>query len=434
MSPEMFQRWRELVDILRLAVKDYRHEWVMSGCLVFALAAVLAPLMVLFGLKYGIIASMFEPLVQDPRNREVRPMGSGRFGPKWFETMRARPDVAFLIPHTRTIAATLKLHVPDADAGRIIDVELIPSATGDPVLDPEVPAPTGYDRVVLSTSAATKLGVHARHRLEASVSRTHRGRLQRETLPLTVAAVAKPGAFNRDGLFVSLELLVAVEDFRDGRRVPALGWQGDDPADEPRVYSGYRLYARSIEDVAALRTYLIEQGLEVRTKAADIELVQALDRNLSIVYWIIVLVALVGYGLSLGASLWANVDRKRREFSVLRLVGFSTHGIQHPRDRVVPRGSGAAFRVARRLARQRELPGRRGDRERDVRREPLTRAVRVRPAPAALLRDDVVNPDRRGQRRGPERHTRSADRALGRTARDLNAPRRPDPWSGWTGS
>ncbi|MCU7857530.1 MAG: FtsX-like permease family protein, partial [Candidatus Thiodiazotropha sp. (ex Lucinoma borealis)] len=33
---------------------------------------------------------------------------------------------------------------------------------------------------------------------------------------------------------------------------------------------------------------------------------------------------LFGFTLSLGASLWANVDRKRKELSVLRLVGFRT--------------------------------------------------------------------------------------------------------------
>ena len=31
---------------------------------------------------------------------------------------------------------------------------------------------------------------------------------------------------------------------------------------------------------------------------------------------------MAGYSLSLGASLWANTDRKRRELSVLRLLGF----------------------------------------------------------------------------------------------------------------
>jgi putative ABC transport system permease protein len=45
------------------------------------------------------------------------------------------------------------------------------------------------------------------------------------------------------------------------------------------------------------------------------------------VFWIIAIIAAVGYGLSFGSSVWANVDRKRREFSVLRLTGFRTRGI-----------------------------------------------------------------------------------------------------------
>ena len=36
---------------------------------------------------------------------------------------------------------------------------------------------------------------------------------------------------------------------------------------------------------------------------------------------------MAGYSLSLDASLWANTDRKRRELSVLRLLGFRGRAI-----------------------------------------------------------------------------------------------------------
>ena len=62
-------------------------------------------------------------------------------------------------------------------------------------------------------------------------------------------------------------------------------------------------------------------------RIADIALVQTLDRNLGIVYWIIALLSIAGYCLSFATSVWANVDRKRREFSVLRLTGFRTRDI-----------------------------------------------------------------------------------------------------------
>jgi putative ABC transport system permease protein len=312
--------------ILRLALRDYWHEWVMSGCFVLALAAVLMPLLVLFGLKYGIITNLLAPLKEDPRYRQILPAGSGKFGPDWFAAMEQRPDVAFVIPRTRAIAATMRLRVPDSEVGRIIDAELIPSAVDDPVLA-DLEEPAGFARVVLSLDAADKLGAAAGTRVDGILTRIYSGKQQTVILPLEVIGVAKAAAFARDGLFVSLDLLVAVEDFRDGRAVPELGWDGTPVLQGPRYFSGFRLYAQRLEDVAGLRQGLMDRGIDVRTRLADIELVQSLDRNLSIVFWIIAIIGAGGYGLSFGSSVWANVDRKRREFSLLRLTGFHTRGI-----------------------------------------------------------------------------------------------------------
>jgi putative ABC transport system permease protein len=321
MSPETgkFQNFR---TVFWLAVRDYRHEWRMSSCFVLALAAVLAPMLVLFGLKFGVVTSMVERLVEDPRTREIRPVGSGRYEAEWFGTLRARPYVGFLMPRTRSLAATVRLYNPKAP--RIVPVEMIPSGPNDPLLGNHTPAPEGLHEVVLSQSAAEKLRVSPGDTLDGSLSRNFRGRQERVHVELAVKAVTGPAGFSRDGAFVSLDLLVAAEDFLDGRAVPALDWTGDPPVSGARSFPGYRLYARSIYDVARLRDELAAQGLEARTSAADIDIVQAMDRNFSTVFWIIALVGLVGYSLSLGASLWANVDRKRRELSVLRLLGVET--------------------------------------------------------------------------------------------------------------
>ncbi|HUF74006.1 MAG TPA: ABC transporter permease [Gammaproteobacteria bacterium] len=311
----------------RLAFDDYRHEWVVSGCAVLALAAVLIPLLVLFGLKYGIITNLLDPLIENPRYREVAPIGSGNYESGWFEEMRDRNDVAFVVPRTRSLAASIRLRSPDSDIGRIIDIELIPSAEGDPVLDASTGVPSGFTDVVLATTAAEKLAVAAGDRLEGIVTRTRNGRQESERLPMTVTGIAPITAFARDGLFVSTGLIAAVEDFLDGRAVPALDWAGAEPRPADRAFAGFRLYARAIDDVGALRRDFIEQGIAVRTSVADIELVERLDRNLGVVYWIIALIAISGYCVSFATSVWANVDRKRREFSVLRLIGFRTREI-----------------------------------------------------------------------------------------------------------
>ena len=310
--------------IFRLASRDYVHEWLMSCCFVLALAAVLGPMMVLFGLKFGIVGAMVDQLIEDPINREIRPVGSGYYDRAWMESVRARPDVAFLVPRTRSIAATIELN--NLHASRIVSVELIASDHGDPLLLPNSPLPEGTTRVVLSQSAAEKLSVAPGDTLDGSLARHFRGQQERVHLALSVAAIAPAGAFSRDGAFVSVTLLEALEDFRDGRAVPSLGWEGE-PADINRTYPGFRLYASSIYDVASLRDAFARLNVEVRTRSAEIELVQSMNRNLTAIYWAIALVGLVGFSLSLGANLWANIDRKRKELSVLRLVGFRTADI-----------------------------------------------------------------------------------------------------------
>jgi putative ABC transport system permease protein len=313
-----------LFKTLRLASRDYAHEWQMSGCFVLALAAVLGPMLVLFGLKFGIVGGMLDQLIENPENREIRPVSSGRFDAAWFDTMRGRLDIGFLVPRTRSIAATIELD--SQSSGRIVRAELIPSGVGDPLLPADGGVPDELNRVVLSQTTAEKLQVGPGDRIDGSVARRYRGQKERDHVELMVADVAPAAAFPRDGAFADVRLVEAVEDYRDGRAVSALGWDGE-TFDGERSYPGFRLYARSIYDVSSLREDLVGQGVEVRTKAGDIDLVMRMDRNLSAIYWAIAIIGLIGFSLSLGASLWANVDRKRKELSVLRLVGFRTGDI-----------------------------------------------------------------------------------------------------------
>lgn len=315
-------QWR---DILTLAFKDYSHEWRLSGCFILGLAAVLGPLLILFGLRFGIVNTMVSALIQDPRNREIQPLGSGRYGPEWFKRMRARKEVAFVIPRTRTLAAMIELR--SETSARIIPAELIPSGAGDPLLDQVAHKPQGLNQVVLAETAARKLNVTPGAVIEGHLMRQYRGKRERVQIKLTVAGITHTAAFSRAGVFASLDLVIAAENFRDGRAVPALGWEGDAPTGQDRSFPSYRLYTRSIYDVAPLEKLLTREGQTVKTNEAEIKTVQALNHNLSRVFWIITLAGMSGFSLSLGASLWANVDRKRRELSMLRLIGINSRGI-----------------------------------------------------------------------------------------------------------
>ncbi|MBR9971140.1 ABC transporter permease [Magnetospirillum sulfuroxidans] len=296
---------------VRLAVADFVHEWRVSACLVLALAAVLAPLLVLFGLKSGIVTTMRDRLLADPRNLEVMIVGSYRLEPSWFAALHSLPETGFLMPRTRSLAASLDLI---GDNGRsLAGAEMVPSALGDPLLRTLAP-PGGQDRILLSHSAAQQLGIRADASVTALVSRTLGGERQVRRLPLKVVGILPEAAFGRDAAFVSLDLLVATEDYRDGRDTPM--------AMAERPFSSARLFARSLDGVAILADRLRAQGMEVRTRADDIELVKAVDRTLGFIFAMVAGLAVGGYLLSLAASLWANVDRKRRELALMRLVGF----------------------------------------------------------------------------------------------------------------
>ncbi|WP_460132820.1 ABC transporter permease [Pseudomonas sp. S1_E04] len=302
--------------IASLAWQDYRNDAWLSACSVLALVAVIAPLLVLFGLKFGLVSSLTERLQTDPATREIIPLGGGRFSSAFIAQLGQRSDVAFAVPRTRQIAATAQVGT--------LTLEMLPTAARDPLLH-GLPMPKGLDQIVLSHTAAEKLAARPGDWLEVSFARQIAGRVEAQRTRLQVLAVLPLEAFSRDGVFADLSLLEAAEDYRDGRAVPALGWVGDEIAvSEQRVYPAFRLYARSLTDVEPLRVFFAAQNVLVSTQAQTIAQVQSLSRNLSIVFWIIAGLALAGAFAAIFAGALAAVARKRRELSVLRLLGFST--------------------------------------------------------------------------------------------------------------
>jgi putative ABC transport system permease protein len=316
-----------LKTIVRLALRDYSYERLLSACTILGLAAVLAPLLVLFGVKSGIINTMVDRLVQDPRNLEISPVGSGRYDQGWFAAAAKRPGVAFIIPQTRSIAANMILYHKSDDQPRTLAVDLIPTDSGDPLLLKWGKVPVENNAVVLSASAARKLNVSAGGEIIGRVGRSMEGRKEQVAVSLKVIAVLPLEAFPRDAAFVRLALLQATEDYRDGFNSKIFDWPGNTRPDRPKEYPSFRLYARTIYDVAPLRDWLTGQGLEIYTRVEEIEVIQSLDRSFSLIFRLISFVAICGYFASMASNILANVNRKSRHLGITRLIGFSTRSI-----------------------------------------------------------------------------------------------------------
>jgi putative ABC transport system permease protein len=299
---------RTLAEVWSLAWKDLRHDRHTTLVLVLTVAAILAPLLLLLGLKNGVVETLRETLLREPSNLEVIIYGSARLDRDWLTELAARPDVAFLIPKTRTINTSLDLLDP---ARRLIPtVELIPTAPGDPLLPSDLVVPERPDEVLVTTTLARRLGLipalsvadpppgasdlslpsmsvfptrETPARLTAIIKRTREGVAEHLRLSLAVIGIVPEARFSRDALFTTLDLLVAAEDYRDGilelpesDRIPA-GY-----ADRHPRFANARLYARGLDQVSPLAATLSARGIEVRTQAeriATVRLLAAGDRT-----------------------------------------------------------------------------------------------------------------------------------------------------------
>jgi len=225
--------------VLSLARKDLRYEWVLSLCLVMAVAAVLGPILILFGLKFGSIQLLTNRLIDDPRNCEIRPMVSRSFDRSWFSKVKKRKDVAFIVPMTRQISTSVQAFVlsPEEKHTSPQTLNLLPTAENDPLLlGNDGIIPDSNSCVITSRSAELLSGIPG-DVLRLVVKRILHGKYQKVTLDLKIIAILSPRAGTRKAIYVPLSILEAVEQYKDGEAVPKFGWPGQTALAYP-LYDG----------------------------------------------------------------------------------------------------------------------------------------------------------------------------------------------------
>ncbi len=307
--------------VLRLALADLRHEGVLFLCSVLGCAAVLAPLIVLFGLRQGVVAGLRAELLEDPRAREIVSVVNRTLEPDLLARLAADPRVAFMVPRTRALSATIVLENPSRP-GSGLRVELLPTAAGDPLL-PGL-GTMDADELVISGTALQRLGLAVGDRVLASVARTHGGARQVLTLPMRVGGVAPLTAAARDAAFAAVPVLVLTEDFLDGIAGIDARPEASPP---PRPFAGFRMHAARLDDVPALDRELRLAGIEVASRADAVAGLLRLDRNLALLFLALAGAGGAGYLVSLGVGLWAQVERKRRDLALLSLLGLRRRGL-----------------------------------------------------------------------------------------------------------
>ncbi|SUB36739.1 ABC transporter permease [Pasteurella multocida] len=152
--------------------------------------------------------------------------------------------------------------------------------------------------------------------------------MEKGHLELIVENILPETRFSRPAAFVDLETVVGIEDFRDGFQTdvfPAMSGQVREQTRE--TFARARIYAKQLDDVALLALKLRAKNIDTRTEAKAIENVKAIDAVLNVIFLVIAVTSIMGCILSLVGAFLANIDRKRKEIAVLRLLGFQSIGV-----------------------------------------------------------------------------------------------------------
>ena len=219
--------------VWQLAWKDLIHERLLSLCLVIALAGVLAPSLVLFGLKSGVITAMRAELVEDPVFREIRPKVTQNYDAGFFERVRAQPETEFMVESVLRGASLIRV---DAEAGGE-NMDMLPTGPGDPLLTENATVPPEPGEVVLTETAAEALEVQAGDTVTLRAQRTESGRTRNARQEMTVSGILPLRADKVKRVYVPVQFALDVESFREGFAVAARDWPGQENIAAP-VYDG----------------------------------------------------------------------------------------------------------------------------------------------------------------------------------------------------
>lgn len=230
--------------VWRLAMADLAHEKWITACMALAIAAVVSPILLIFGLKHGAIQTLRDRLAGDPTNLEVTANEdpTAPFSMDWFESMKRHPAVGFIVPRRLSIYDQIT-HIPQhPGAEEEVSITLIPSGEGDPELMaagigkfPTFDTSSGRITAIANAPAAYAMQVSAGDILEFQCDRRKDLNSMPESHRLRIRIVATlPGPRRgSERLFVDPSLAEAVMKYRTWLPTPEFGVTADESGVRP---------------------------------------------------------------------------------------------------------------------------------------------------------------------------------------------------------
>lgn len=212
---------RSLRVVSPLAVSDLRDEGLLSFCLVASIAAVVAPIMVLAGLKFGFVEILRNKLIQDPTFRLISPIDASTRPTSFFDQLRRDPRVAFLQPNVTLSGTSARLELEQAGT-----IDILPTSLGDPlIVEHGGTVPVG-DEITLTQSAAESLGTQVGSTGKLVITRVNANRRETQSIAVSVRSVVPAAADPGRRAYLALPLVESIERYRLGLPIPERSWPG----------------------------------------------------------------------------------------------------------------------------------------------------------------------------------------------------------------
>lgn len=305
--------------VLLITWEDLCADRLHFFCAAALIAAIVGPLLLLLGIKVGVITVLLGDLRDRPSAREIVVTGDHTITPEQLAEVRAWPEVAFAAGQS-TAMLTGGASIKAVTGNRYVTAQLVPTGAGDPLT--RLGADLSDDEVILSESLARRLDVREGGEIALDLERFQpfdavlepRFRIK-AVLPREVAK----------GVLVLLreDVIDLLEAFGRGYAIPRWDVAQGLPLSERVIhYEKIRLYAKTLMQVSALEERL-ESGvrLTARSEAGTIESMLRFERNLNAALAFVTSAGVAGLFCALAALFWSAIARKRLTISMLSLMG-----------------------------------------------------------------------------------------------------------------
>lgn len=222
-----------LSTIVQLALKRVWRTKFSVLCRVLALAAIMIPILIIFGLKHGIVSALKERLVQNPATMEVWPTEGVEISTAMVKEIASWPECGFVVPAVGAAYSSVGI-APGGCLPQPGDrCEILPTGPGDPLLVKTGQRVPGEGEAVLTEPLAAELGVAPGKRVTVCAWRN--AETERQVMSLAVVGVV-PAEYshNRRQVYAPLDTTTRIEQFI----VEGKGRKGESAKISGPAYSG----------------------------------------------------------------------------------------------------------------------------------------------------------------------------------------------------